>query len=139
MNIIEREVTKLSATASSSFSFFGGSGTDIQTSLTRFEGLAVPARGRIPLDEELRVLLRGLVKVFRVEHEDVVLLFNRSVSVGDRGSREGDGDECQGCCPRLPGHCEEDEYDDGVASQGAVAAGGRSRSSLRPLLRHKCK
>ena len=87
----------------------------------------MPARGRIPLDEELRVLLRGLVKVFRVEHEDVVLLFNRSVSVGDRGSREGDGDECQGCCPRLPDHCEEDEYDDGVASQGAVAAGGRAR------------
>ena len=50
---------------------------------------------RIKLDEKLRVLFGGLVEVFGVEHEDVVLLRNLSVLVilGDHDRNEG-GD-CQ--------------------------------------------
>ena len=62
-------------------------------SLTRLEGLAVSAGGRVPLDEQLRELLGGLVKVLRVEHQDVVPLL---YVLGG-----GDGDDHQYCkeCP----------------------------------------
>lgn len=53
------------------------------------------ARWRIPLDEQLLVLFRGLVEVFGVEHEDVVFLFYLLVPVtllgGDHDGREGSG------------------------------------------------
>ena len=71
--------------------------------LAWLEGLAVSARRRVPLDEQLLVLLRGLVKVFGVEHEDVVALLDpfsvHLVVVGGGGGDHGGRGEGEGRDP----------------------------------------